>query len=77
MKIKTWEKVYWGVDITLIILSLIGYKWKPENFTIETDGVKRIMTFAEAVLGIFILYVVITGLIWLIVRYFVNKDEKK
>ena len=77
MKIKTWEKWYWGVDLTLIILSLIASKIKPEYFTIEINGVKRIMTFAEAVLGIFIAYVVIAGLIWLIVRYFVNKDEKK
>lgn len=77
MKIKTWEKIYWGLDITLMILSLVGYKIKPESYTMETNGVKRIMTWGEVILGNFIIYVGIMGLIWLIVRYFVNKDEKK
>ena len=46
-----------------MMLSLVGYKMRPESFTIEVNGVKRIMTFAEATLSIFITYVVVAGLI--------------
>jgi large-conductance mechanosensitive channel len=76
---KTWEKWYWGVDIALIIFSLVGYKVKPENFTMEIDGVKRVMTFGELIMSLFLFYIVFFGLIWLVVRLIVNKgwSEKR
>jgi hypothetical protein len=74
---KTWEKWYWGVDIALIIFSLVGYKVKPENYTMEIDGAKRVMTVGELIMSVSILYIGLAGLIWLIVRYFVNKRERE
>ncbi|WNE40043.1 MAG: hypothetical protein GBAus27B_000110 [Mycoplasmataceae bacterium] len=79
MKIKTWEKIYWGIIVALVIFMIVAFhnNTNPNNFVIEDgEGVKRSMTVTEAYLGIFILFSVFGSLIWLIARYFVNKDKK-
>jgi hypothetical protein len=51
------------VDIALIIFSLVGYKVKPENYTMEIDGAKRVMTVGELIMGVSIVYIGLAGLI--------------
>jgi len=76
MKIRTWEKWYWGIIFCLIILSLIGYSNDPTKFTIKLgNGPERIMTWKEMIIFTLVFYVGFLGLIWLIVRYFVNKGK--
>lgn len=77
MKMKTWEKWYWGVDIALIIITLVGYGTYPELYKMKIDGVERIATWGEIITGVLILYVGLLGLVWLIIRYFVNKGERE
>ena len=80
MKFKTWEKWYWGVDLAIMIFVLIGYHTNtdPKNYVMNINGVPRPMTATEAYSGAFIIFVGVMGLLWLIIRYFVNRgDDKK
>lgn len=74
MKFKTWEKIYWVVIACLLGLAIITFHTKGGEVNIK--GVKRPMTTNEFYLGIFILYGIFGALLWLVIRYFVNKEKK-
>ena len=54
----------------------MGYGTHPEFYKMKIDGVERIATWGEVITGVLILYVGLSALIWLIIRYFVNKERE-
>jgi len=78
---RTWEKWYWGIDLTLMILFLIGYhtNTNPEYYTVTINNQpQRPATGTEVYISALIVFIGIAGLLWLIIRYFANKgDDKK
>jgi len=78
MKFKTWEKWYWGIILGLIILSIIGYSSDPTKYTIKLgNSPEKIMTWKDLIIFILTFYIGFLGLIWLIIRYFVNRGGDK
>lgn len=77
MKIRNWEKWYWGIDLSLMILMIVGHYYNPESYKIKllSDEKKRIMTRTEAIIFALVFFVGIGGLLWLTIRYFKNREN--
>ena len=75
MKIKTWEKIYWAVVITLLTLMVIGYHQNTDPKRYVVDG--KPLTTVQVYLGIFGFWGGLAVITWLVARYFVNKETKK
>ncbi len=62
-----------------MIVYFIGYhrNTDPNSYKVTNiDGKTRPMTTTEIYIGGLIFFVGIMGLLWLIIRYFANKDKK-
>ena len=81
MKIRTWEKWYWGIILSFLALFLIGVVKHEGEFKVETTvmGVKDTKYWSKSKVALYgtIFILVVSLILWLIIRFFVGDEKKK
>jgi len=77
MKFKTWEKVYWGILSILFILSVVIALFQKGDVLANIGGEYKFIS-KGAFIGYSLLgYAIIFIPIWALVRWIVNRNDKK
>lgn len=78
MKIRTWEKVWWGIIIGLMILSLLGVLISKGDIKATINNEVTYWSKSKAALMCVLVYGTIGLVLWLIIKLFTGgfKSEK-
>ena len=77
MKIRTWEKAYWGIITALLVISLITIVLNKGDIPANVFGETKLISKSEAALYTILAYLIVGGIIWFIVRLFVGGEDDK
>jgi len=70
MKIRTWEKVYWGIITGLIVISLIGILLNKGDIEFIVNNEISYISKGKATLYCILFYGGIGLIFWLIIKLF-------
>ena len=70
MKFKTWEKVFWGIIVGLIILSLLGVFLSKGDIQVTVGNQVTYVSKGKAALCVGVFYGIIGLVFWAIIKLF-------
>lgn len=74
MKIRTWEKWYWGIFFAIMTSLLVWLALKKEGFEMEYNGEPKILSKTQSVLWL-LLFIIPALWFWLMLRFWLLKSN--